>query len=484
MIDEVKIMNFKKIVAITLLLLAILTVGAVSAAEDTDALAVDDVGDEQIIEAPVDDVELLGSDENNEVLQDPAAEDFNVVIKSEADIKSKEAVVSFDLPSYVKQKNSSVYPDFYNDHVEVEVQGGSSFEIYNTGGESSISLTIDDLYIFFVDDYNITVYYNSHDSNIENLKIASGTLKVTESAELTADNFIEAYDLAVESGDDYLCTVFDTKTESGLNGQVTISANGAQIYTKTFTGSGTPSMAIYGSDLTGNLNGEYNVKITYKRSTDGKEYSKNVAVTFKNIGTVTPSDETGGDMPIATAISASAVSIVYNQNKNLVATLKDANGKAISGVDVFISIMGVKYPLKTDKNGQIKQSLSSLPPKTHTITFAFDGNSKYLKSTKSVKVTVKKATPKITAKAKTFKKSVKTKKYTITLKDNLNKVMKNTKVTIKVNKKTYTAKTNSKGQATFKITKLTKKGTFKSVITYKGNSYYNKVTKTVNIKCK
>lgn len=148
MIDEVKIMNFKKIVAITLLLLAILTVGAVSAAEDTDALAVDDVGDEQIIEAPVDDVELLGSDENNEVLQDPAAEDFNVVIKSEADIKSKEAVVSFDLPSYVKQKNSSVYPDFYNDHVEVEVQGGSSFDFYNTGGESSISLTIDDLYIF------------------------------------------------------------------------------------------------------------------------------------------------------------------------------------------------------------------------------------------------------------------------------------------------------------------------------------------------
>ena len=62
--------------------------------------------------------------------------------------------------------------------------------------------------------------------------------------------------------------------------------------------------------------------------------------------------------------------------------------------------------------------------------------------------------------------------------------MKNTKVTIKVNKRTYTAKTNAKGQATFKITKLTKTGTFKSVITYAGSSYYNKVTKTVNIVCK
>ena len=56
------------------------------------------------------------------------------------------------------------------------------------------------------------------------------------------------------------------------------------------------------------------------------------------------------------------------------------------------------------------------------------------------------------------------------------------KVTIKVNKKTYTAKTNKKGVATFKITKLNKKGTFKSTITYKGNSYYNKVTKKVKIK--
>ena len=477
-------MKYKKLMLVTLLLLAILTIGAVSAAEDADALAVDNGGDEQIIETPVDDVERIGSDDGNEVLQDPAPEDFNVVIKSEADIKSNEAVVSFNLPNYVKEKNSSVYPESYNDHVEVSVEGGSSFRFYNTGGENSINLTIEDLYIFFENDYNITVYYNSHDSNIENLKIASGTLKVTESVDLNADNFIEAYDSSVEADSDYLCTVFDTQTVSGLNGQVIISANGTQIYSKTFTGSGTPSIAIYGSDLTGNLDGKYNVKITYKRTADGKEYSKNVVVTFKNIGTGTPTNGTGYTTPIATAISASAVSIVYNQNKNLVATLKDANGKAIGGVDVFISIMGVKYPLKTDNNGQIKQSLSSLPPKIHTITFAFDGNSNYLKSTKTVKVTVKKATPKITAKAKTFKKSVKTKKYAITLKNNLNKVMKNTKVTIKVNKKTYTARTNSKGVATFKITKLSKKGTFKSVITYKGDSYYNKVTKKVNINVK
>ena len=95
---------------------------------------------------------------------------------------------------------------------------------------------------------------------------------------------------------------------------------------------------------------------------------------------------------------------------------------------------------------------------------------------------VKKATPKLTAEAKTFKVKVKTKKYTVTLKNNKNIALKNTKVTLKVNGKTYSAKTNSKGQATFKITKLTKKGTLKATIKYAGNGYYTSISKTAKIK--
>ena len=56
------------------------------------------------------------------------------------------------------------------------------------------------------------------------------------------------------------------------------------------------------------------------------------------------------------------------------------------------------------------------------------------------------------------------------------------KVILKVKGKTYKATTNSKGKATFKITNLNKKGTFKATITYKGNKYYNKVSKKANIK--
>ena len=50
--------------------------------------------------------------------------------------------------------------------------------------------------------------------------------------------------------------------------------------------------------------------------------------------------------------------------------------------------------------------------------------------------------------------------------------------------KTYKATTNSKGKATFKITKLTKKGKFKAVIKFSGDKNYKKVSKKVKIRVK
>lgn len=107
--------------------------------------------------------------------------------------------------------------------------------------------------------------------------------------------------------------------------------------------------------------------------------------------------------------------------------------------------------------------------------FTGDSSSKD-SSSKSVKLT-----PKIIAKKATFKAKAKTKKFAATLKANNNAPMKNVKLFLKVKGKTYSAKTNSKGKATFKIKKLTKKGTYKAVITFKGNAQYNKITKTVKI---
>ena len=169
-------------------------------------------------------------------------------------------------------------------------------------------------------------------------------------------------------------------------------------------------------------------------------------------------------------LTAKGVTKTYGTATKLVVYLKDNKGNAIANANVNVDINDKVTPITTNSNGQATMAIGQAPgtyyakityPKAKQVT---------------AKIVVKKATPKLTAKAKTFKKSLKTKMYTITLKTNTNKVMKNSKVTLKVNGKTYKATTNTKGQATFKITKLTKKGKFTAVVKYAGSKYYNAKT--------
>ncbi|MBR3140824.1 MAG: peptidoglycan-binding protein [Methanobrevibacter sp.] len=184
-----------------------------------------------------------------------------------------------------------------------------------------------------------------------------------------------------------------------------------------------------------------------------------------------------------TEIAADDVTSSYNDNKNLVITLKDANGKPVSGATISVDLNGAKN-YTTDAKGQVKVSTKGLAPDKYVAKIAFAGNDNYTASSKEVKVTVNKLASKITAKAKTFKTTVKTKKFTVTLKDETGKSIKKAQITLKVNGETYEATTNSKGKATFEIAKLTKKGTYKATVTFKGDAYYKKATKKVNIKVK
>ena len=201
---------------------------------------------------------------------------------------------------------------------------------------------------------------------------------------------------------------------------------------------------------------------------------------------------------MASEIMPNSVSIIYNTDEYLTITLKDATGKAISGASMNVNLNGDKA-YQTDANGQIKVSTKGLDPNAYTAKVTFNGNAKYLPTAKDVKVTVKKAKPKITAKKKTYKSKNKKKRFTITLKDNKGKAIKNAKVrlivkkitTKKSKKKTKTTKkkkknivkTNKKGKATFKVNR-NKKGKYQAIIIYKGNKYYSKVIKKVKITIK
>ena len=185
-----------------------------------------------------------------------------------------------------------------------------------------------------------------------------------------------------------------------------------------------------------------------------------------------------------TNINSSNVTTVYNGGKYLVATLNDVDGNPVNNTTVSIKINGALRSFTTDNNGQVRLLTNGLAPNTYEAVITFAGNDDYENSTFAVKVVVKKATPKITAKNKAFKLKTKIKKYTIVLKTNRNQVMKKVRVTIYVNGKTYKATTNNNGKATFKITKLTKKGKFNAVIRYSGSKYYNSLKKTVKITVK
>ena len=182
-------------------------------------------------------------------------------------------------------------------------------------------------------------------------------------------------------------------------------------------------------------------------------------------------------------IKSSPLTKIYNQNGYITLSVKDSQGNPLADTGITLVINSIKYTCFTDRNGNGKLNIN-LKPKTYVATITFAGNDKYETASVKENVIIKKMTPKLTAKKKTFKKAKKIKKYTVTLKDNRGKAIKKVKLTMKVKGKTYKAKTNTKGKAVFKIKKLIKKGNFKATVTYKGNEYYNKVIKKVKIKIK
>ncbi len=184
-------------------------------------------------------------------------------------------------------------------------------------------------------------------------------------------------------------------------------------------------------------------------------------------------------------IISSDKSYVINYGGKYSITIKDAKGITLSGVEVIFKLNGENIGFATtDSNGIAVISLTGNMLKATKAgrknLFIILDNYRY-QGNKTVKITINKEKIKITANAKTFKKS---KKYTVTLKNSKGKAVKNVKVILKVKGNTYKATANSKGKATFKLAKLTKKGKYTAKITFKGNAYYKSSTKKVKITVK
>ena len=221
---------------------------------------------------------------------------------------------------------------------------------------------------------------------------------------------------------------------------------------------------IYINDLTGNvdLDVTYSGSSLYYRTTLSSDLQLSPTQTLTSIS--------------ATGLTVNAINAKTTIYKF---TLKDNAGNALKDQSVSISFNGKIYTATSDGNGIVSFALPTAAAGKYVVTMAFTGDSTYKGSVATSTINIVKQATKLTVAKKTFKKSA-TKKVTAVLKDNAGKVLSGKKVTMKVNGKTYTAKTNSKGVATFKV-KLTKKGTFKATTKFAGDSYYTAKTTSSKI---
>ena len=235
--------------------------------------------------------------------------------------------------------------------------------------------------------------------------------------------------------------------DSQATGHVSFTVNGVT-YNETVT-NGKLTKSI--SDLKA---GSYNVNVVYSGDLRFNASIKIVSFTIKAVPQVNVPVSSGNDVTISLPSDATGTVTVQANGKTYTKDL--VNGKATV----------------------------TLPDGNYNAVITYSGDDKYdgftITKTVNVKKPVVKKASKITAKKKTFKKSLKTKKYTVTLKSGKTPIKK-VKLIIKIGKKTFKAKTNAKGKATFKIKKLAKKGKYTAKITFKGNKYYKATTKKVKI---
>ena len=217
-----------------------------------------------------------------------------------------------------------------------------------------------------------------------------------------------------------------------------------------------------------NLNARnYNVNVTY----DGGEYvaiSQAKFTVFKKNAVIT----------------AVSKAYIINYGGKYFIRLKDSSGNLLKGKTVEFILNGKK--LKSGVTGANGIATLVLAPNilkaakagTKNLVIRFS-DSNYNTVSKTVKIKILKEKTKIFGVNKNFIKSKKIKVYVAYLKDIKGKAVKKALVTLKVNGKIYKVKTNLKGQAIFKITKLTKKGKFKAAIKFAGNGYYQLSFRTV-----
>ena len=333
----------------------------------------------------------------------------------------------------------AILPEDASGNVSIYVNGVFSQTVDLVNGTAIVIV-----YNLIIGDNNVSVVY-SGDSNY---------IPVNKSVAIKRNSTIVASDMTrgYNSGMDYTAKLFDGNGSPLVNETVTIKV-GTKTYTVPTDSDGVfkfnnkLALGDYAVVIINPATGEYkltNLKIV-KRITG----NKNVKIFFAD-GT-----------------------------KYKVRIIGDDGSYVGAGEVVSMNVGGKNYSVKTDKDGYATLKLS-LYVKKHTITVTYKGfTTKNQVTVKSVVKPVKK-TVKVKKTAKKLKIKVKLKGK---------KVLKKKRVYMKFKGKTYKAKTNNKGIATFKvpkkvIKKLKKGKKYTAKFTYKAKANGKTIKDTAKCKVK
>lgn len=314
---------------------------------------------------------------------------------------------------------------------------------------------------FKVGDKVYTATTNSHGVATANVDLGVGNYTVT--AINPANNEQKQFKLMIaksnsaisldSSQSNGVITLTATLTPSTVSGNVVFSVNGEDKNVTISNGKAVLTLKDWDA-------GNYTVTARYNGDSNLNPSASN-SVSF-NVVEIYP------------ILTAKSLTKIYGNADKLIVYLRDSNGNALANVRVSVNINNRIFTIVTNNDGQAAMAIN-LAPGSYSAKISYPGAKDI-----TARIIVKKATPKLTAVGKVFKQKDRYKKYNVILKTNRNVAMKNTLVFIKFGKVVYNARTNAKGIATFKLTKLTKKGNFIGTVKFAGNKYYN--ARAVNVK--
>ncbi len=266
--------------------------------------------------------------------------------------------------------------------------------------------------------------------------------------------------------------------------------NRAEYYSVTLkTSSGTP---ISGEKLIFYINGKKystqktnskgiaKIKLKYKQSKSYKVMIKHTQTNKYKASSVTKTIKVKYSSK-AVKLIVPSITIPPKTKSSYTITLNNDAGKGISKQKIKIKLNGKTYTKTTSNKGKITISVKFNSLKTYKVTANYAGSKIYRKATSSGKIKVSKTQTKIITPNMDVTPNT-TKSYTISLKTSGSKAISKGKLTIKLNGKTYTKTTNSKGQVSLNI-KLPDEKTYSLTVNYNGNTIYkpSKSTAKINV---